>query len=145
MKLVLDTVVLVRALIGPVGPQGRLVFDPALDFEWIASPEIVLEYQDVLDRPELQRRFRRLADRTIEGLSERLARATLVEPVETPRVCRDPNGDMFLAAAITGSADAIVSEDKDLLSLGVFEGMSICTAQTMIAVLAGRDEREATK
>ena len=32
MKLVLDTVVLIRALMGPMGPQGRLVFDPALDF-----------------------------------------------------------------------------------------------------------------
>jgi uncharacterized protein len=144
MKLVLDTVVLVRALMGPMGPQGRLVFDPALDFEWIASPAIVREYQDVLYRPELQRRFRRLAERTVEGLSVRLARATMVEPVEAPRVCRDPNDDMFLAAALAGSADAIVSEDKDLLSLGVYEGMSICTAQTMIAVLAGRDERDAT-
>ena len=33
---------------------------------------------------------------------------------------------------------------RALRSLGVFEGMSICTAQTMIAVLAGRDERDAT-
>ncbi len=51
---------------------------------------------------------------------------------------------MFLAAALAGGADAVVSEDKDLRSLGVYEGLSIGTAQTMIAVLAGRDEREAT-
>ncbi|MDQ2651544.1 MAG: putative toxin-antitoxin system toxin component, PIN family [Chloroflexota bacterium] len=135
---------LVRALMGPMGPQGQLVFDPALDFEWIASPEIVHEHQDVLDRPELQRHFWRLAERTVEGVSVRLARATMVEPVETPRICRDPNDDMFLAAALAGSADAIVSEDHDLLSLGVYEGMSICTVQAMIAVLAGRDERDVT-
>ncbi len=144
MRLVLDTFVLVRALMGPMGPQGQLVFDPALDFEWIASPEIVHEHQDVLDRPELQRHFRRLAERTVEGVSVRLARATMVEPVETPRICRDPNDDMFLAAALAGSPDAIVSEDHDLLSLGVYEGMSICTVQAMIAVLAGRDERDVT-
>lgn len=127
---------------GPMGPQGRLVFDPALDFEWIASPEIVREYQDVLSRPELKRRFRRLADRTVEGLNERLARATLVEPVETPLVCRDPNDDMFLAAALAGGANAIVSEDRDLLSLGEYEGIRICTSQTMIDILTNRDAME---
>lgn len=144
MRLVVDTVVLVRGLMGPQGVQGQLLFDRSDEYVWIASPDIIQEYLDVLSRPELQHRFNRMGTRHSDVLMKQIADATLVHPDETPRICRDPNDDMFLAAALTGSADAIVSEDKDLLSLGVHEGMTICTAQTMIAVLAGRDERDAT-
>ena len=142
MKLVLDTVVLIRALVGPMEPQGRLVLDPALDFEWIAFPDIVSEYQDVLSRPQLRRRFRQLADRGMVRLTERLTRATIVVPTTVPRVCRDPHDG--ISAARKGRADAIVSEDRDLLSLKTYEGITICTAQTMIAVLARREERDPT-
>ena len=145
MKLVLDTVVLVRALMGPAGPQGRLIFDPRLDFEWITSPDIVDEYQDVLHRPELESRFRRLADRTVERLLERVERSTKVEPEFVLRICRDPHDDMFLAAALVGGAEAIVSEDRDLLSMEKYEGIRICTTQTMIGILAERDGLEDTQ
>ena len=126
----------------PMGPQGRLVFDPALDFEWIASPDIVSEYQDVLSRPQLQQRFGQLADRGIVRLIERVARATIVVQTAVPRVCRDPHDDRFLSAALAGGADTIVSEDRDLLSLEVYEGITIRTAQEMITMLTGRVQRE---
>lgn len=142
MNLFLDTVVLVRALMGPMGPQGRLEFDPARDFAWIASPDIVSEYQDVLSRPQLQQCFGQLADRGMVRLTERLARATIVVQTAVPRVCRDPHDDMFLSAALAGGADAIVSEDRDLLSLEVYEGIAIRTAQEMIIVLTERAARE---
>lgn len=32
-------------------------------------------------------------------------------------ICRDPNDDMFLSAALAGKVDYIVSGDKDLLVL----------------------------
>lgn len=144
MKLVLDTVVLVRGLVGSQGAQGQLLFDRSDEYVWIASRLIGNEYMDILSRPELQRRFSRMRTRYQDILMRQIAAATLVHPVETPRICRDPHDDMFLAAALAGGADAVVSEDKDLRSLGVYEGLSIGTAQTMIAVLAGHDEREAT-
>lgn len=139
MKLVLDPVVLVRGLMGPHGPQGRLLFDPDLDFEWIVSPEIAEEYRDVLGRPYLQRRFRRLGTRTLESLLQQLGRATIVVPKLLPPVCRDPHDDMFLAAAVAGQADYIVSEDLDLRSLGEHDGIGICTASAMLARLSGND------
>lgn len=144
MKLVLDTVVLVRGLVGSQGAQGQLLFDRSDEYVWIASRHIVQECMDVLSRPELQRRFSRMGTHHQDILMRQIAAATLVHPVETPRICRDPHDDMYLAAALAGGADANVSEDKDLRSLGMYEGLSIGTAQTMIAVLAGRDEREAT-
>lgn len=38
-------------------------------------------------------------------------------PLEAIQACRDPNDDYLLALAMAGRADAILTEDKDLLVL----------------------------
>jgi putative PIN family toxin of toxin-antitoxin system len=42
-------------------------------------------------------------------------------------ICRDPNDDFILECAAAGHADAIVTGDKDLLSLGTYESIMIFT------------------
>lgn len=42
---------------------------------------------------------------------------------------------MILAAALAGQVDFIVSEDKDLLDLGAYEGIRIVNAATFLALL----------
>jgi uncharacterized protein len=40
------------------------------------------------------------------------------QPMKLPKpICRDPNDDMYLSAALSGKVDYIVSGDKDLLVL----------------------------
>ena len=52
--------------------------------------------------------------------------STWVEPAPLARrVCRDPDDDRVLAAAIAGEAEAIVTGDADLLVLEAFEGVRI--------------------
>jgi predicted nucleic acid-binding protein len=41
------------------------------------------------------------------------------------RFSRDPDDDKFIHCAVAAGADAIVSGDKDLLSLGSFDGIPI--------------------
>lgn len=135
MRVVLDTVILVRGLINPFSLWGRVIFDFAGRYRWLVSPAVADEYVDVLNRPELVRKYRTVATRDLDTVLGNLATALVVEPSATPAVCRDPEDDKLLAAALAGTAQFIVSEDLDLLDLGSYEGIQIATAAAFLRTL----------
>jgi predicted nucleic acid-binding protein len=49
----------------------------------------------------------------------------LVEITRPVKACRDPKDDRFLAVAVNGEADALISGDVDLLSLHPYLGIPI--------------------
>ena len=54
-------------------------------------------------------------------------------------VCRDPDDDVVLAAAVEGRAAVIVTGDDDLLALGAYEGIPIITPKAFaVRVRGGR-------
>lgn len=134
-RVVFDTVVFVRSWINPHGPWGRLVFDHHASYELIVSPEIVREYLDVLQRPEITRKFRRVAELDVRRVIGLFEDATTVEPGGVPPVSRDPKDDKFLAAVRAADADYLVSQDDDLLDLGHHGRMRIVTARQFLDAL----------
>jgi putative PIN family toxin of toxin-antitoxin system len=141
VRVVFDTVILVRGLIGPLSLSGRLFFERTDEYEWIVSPDIVNEYLDVITWPRITAKFRSVGSRNLGIMLDLIATATVVKPVHVPAVCRDPEDDKFLAAASAGRADWIVSQDNDLLALREYEGITICTAREFLHALArGRGE-----
>ncbi len=132
MRGVFDTVVLVRGLINPFGWCGRLVFDHSADYEIIVSPAIEAEYVDVINRPELIAKYRAVHGRDLSTVRQIIANATVIEPINVPTICRDPEDDKFLAAALVGNARFIVSEDLDLLDLGSYEGIPVMNAESVL-------------
>lgn len=128
--MVLDTNVVVSALLF----RGELSRLHALwkkkTFTIAASLEIIDEYIRVLAYPKFK-----LTEREIEALiHEELL--PYIEPVtdceEVKGVSQDPDDDKFLACAIAGEADFIVSGDTHLLSLKKYEGCSIITAEKFL-------------
>ena len=54
-------------------------------------------------------------------------------------VSQDPDDDKYLHVAASGRASVVVSGDKDLLSLGDYDGIRMLTPRAFLAVLtAGR-------
>lgn len=127
MKIIFDTVTLVRGLIDPFRWSGTLLFERADDYEWIVSPEIVAEYLEVIRRPRLMCKYLVTENRDLGEVLARIEQATLVQPIPIPSICRDPSDDKFLAAADASDADIIVSIDNDLLSLISYKGTRILT------------------
>ena len=64
-----------------------------------------------------------------------LAQAEVVRPTGIPAVSRDPKDDVFFATAKAGGAGYIVSEDKDVLEVGEYEGIKVVNAKTFVVLL----------
>ena len=76
------------------------------------------------------------ADQTVKLLRTRLQ---LVEPVDLgAQVCRDPDDDVVLGAAIAGRCEAVVTGDKDLLDLGSYREIPIVSPRGFWSFESGR-------
>lgn len=115
--VIFDTVVFVRALLNPHSFWGRLMFDHYHEYRLIVTPQIVCEYVEVMQRPELTSRFTTLKGIDVARVLEILQQAKVVIPEQEPQVSRDVKDNKFLAAAEAAKADYLVSEDGDLLDL----------------------------
>lgn len=115
-RVVLDTSVLVSALIGD-GPPFRLLREvQGGEFELIVSPLLMGELERVLNRPK----FRRYVGSTavhefIEGL--RRDGSSVPDPTGPPPFrCEDPKDDYLIALAFYQKA-ILVTGDKHLLDM----------------------------
>lgn len=139
LRVIFDTVVFVRALINPHSFWGRLVFAHANEYQLFVSPAILREVIEVLERPELTKRFTALQGIAVTRVLAILQQATVVTPAQEPRVSRDTKDNKFLAAAEAANADYVVSEDHDLLDLKTHQGTKIITAQEFLDILKARE------
>jgi putative PIN family toxin of toxin-antitoxin system len=137
MRVVLDAVIFVRALINPHGKWGRLLFEHSDRYVIVLSPEIIKEILSVLYRPSLRRRFSQMAEPVhVRQILAVLERAEVVEPSKRLSVCRDPDDDKFFECALEAGAEYIVSEDRDILDVGEFEGIKTITADEIVRLVS---------
>lgn len=137
IRAVIDTSIVVRAVLKPLGTVG-----PVLDllaekrYKILYSEAVLEEVVDVLARPRLQRRFP-LRGRDREAVVDLIMlRGEAVEPRQKLAACRDPKDDKFLELAVEGRADVLVSGDDDLLVLHPFQGIPIVRPAEFLNMLS---------
>ena len=126
LRLVLDTNVLLSALLFPMGSLSWL--RQAWQSEAIrplASRETTTELLRVLLYPK----FRLTEDEREDLLADYLPWCETVIVSEPPTVpdCRDPSDRPFLELALAGQADALVTGDSHLLALAPVFSVPILT------------------
>ncbi|MCL5998116.1 MAG: putative toxin-antitoxin system toxin component, PIN family [Chloroflexi bacterium] len=138
MRAVIDTNILIRALIKPDGTVGPILTRLAGgDFTLIYSDLLLDELLEKLALPRIRDKYGIDGD-VIEGLLQLLAlRGELVSPICKVKLCRDPDDDRVIEAALDGHADYIVSGDTDLLTLGEVEHVPIILPSIFLQVLDG--------
>ncbi|MGO8703762.1 MAG: putative toxin-antitoxin system toxin component, PIN family [Candidatus Brocadiia bacterium] len=122
MRILLDTNVLIAAFIAH-GTCSELLEHCAVNHTVIISPFILSEF-----RRNLVRKFgftAREAESAARLLESRFEQITPGAP--RLRICRDPDDDQVISAALAGACDCIVTGDKDLLVLKNVRGVCIIT------------------
>jgi uncharacterized protein len=132
IRAVLDTVTFVRALIRTQSRWGQLLFEHADKYQLVTSPSIIVEYLEVIRRPELVRKYQAAEERDIRRVLDIISVAESVVVDTFPAVCRDPEDDKFLATAVAGRASMVVSEDRDLLIHDKYQGIKIVAAKDFL-------------
>jgi putative PIN family toxin of toxin-antitoxin system len=136
MRAVIDTGVLVSALIKPGGATGEVLYalrDGRLTV--IYSTDTLVEIIDVLGRPAFRAKYHIMPEDITALVNLIRLRGELVTPQKKISACRDPKDNKFLEAALAGEADCIVSGDADLLALTPFEDIPILRPAEILAKL----------
>jgi len=138
LRAVLDANVLVSALIRPKGPPGQVVVRLLRDraFTLVTSAAILTEVRRSLAYP----RVRKHLIASDDDLDLWVASLALVgEPVEgrlrIAAVAEDPEDDKYIAAALEGRAQFIVTGDTHLLALKTYEGVRMVTPRVFLGLL----------
>lgn len=136
MRAVIDTGVLVSGLIRRIGITGE-VLNALRDnrFRIIYSTPIVMELIDVLNRPLFYTKYHSQPEDVTALINLMRLRGELAVITQKVEICRDAKDNKFLAAALAGEADAIVSGDYDLITLHPFEGIPILRPTQFLARL----------
>lgn len=123
VRTVVDTNVLVSGLLSATGPPARIV-DSILQglIAPVLSREVLDEYRRVLARRELG-----LPSHRVDAVLEFLDQFTLPLPIRAQRVCSDPDDDKYLAAALEGRADWVITGNTRHYPASPFHGVSILT------------------
>ena len=124
MKIVIDTNVVIQGAFFGSAPRRIIVAVVNRQLDAVASPEIVDEYQEIVE--EMIDRKQGKLERSL--LAPFISALELIEPISEIAVCRDPDDDKFISCAIDAKAVIIVSGDKDLLAIGTYGDVKIMTA-----------------
>jgi putative PIN family toxin of toxin-antitoxin system len=134
LRVVLDTNVYASAFNFPHGKVAS-IWEHALKgtYTLLISPAIVAELANVL-----REKFK-WPENDIKARAKRFARmAEIITPKIVPNIIKDdPTDNHILACAREGQADLIVSGDKHLCRIKVYEGIPIIRPTDFLHTLAG--------
>lgn len=132
-RLVLDTNILVSAVIAQGSPRTLLRACIDGTHTLLESPRTIAEFSEVVGRPKFKMtdvEVRRIVTAVVQ-VSELIETASRLSVIAD-----DPDDDRFLELAVDGRAHLIVSGDKHLLSLKEFTGIPIVKAVDAVKRLA---------
>ncbi|HHT9110037.1 MAG TPA: putative toxin-antitoxin system toxin component, PIN family [Candidatus Brocadiaceae bacterium] len=137
IRAVLDTNVVVSGIISPKG-AARNILDLARKdvFKVVTSVSINHEILNVLHRDYIYVKYN-LTEEIVDDISAFLYEGTILteDLYLLSKVKKDPDDDKFLACAVEGEADYIVSGDEHLLDFKCYMNIQILDARSFLKFL----------
>ena len=132
MARFIDTNVFVSGIFWKGAPHKVLEAWMQGRFKLIICPSILTEYWRVVDGLMLQ--YPGLDASTIMELVN--IKSEMVTPIAFVRpICTDPDDDKFLGAAVAAKAPYVVTGDKALLKVGIYNDVHVVTPAQFLRVL----------
>lgn len=136
MRVVLDTNLLISALIFKGLPAQLLLRFEDDRHTLCLSPRLLAELEDVIYRPKFGSAIAKIGSTPSQLFEGIMALAQIVKASTlTVQVSRDRDDDAVLACALAAKADIIVTGDDDLLVLGAFHGIRIMQARDALHLM----------
>jgi putative PIN family toxin of toxin-antitoxin system len=145
VSAVFDTSVLVSAFLTRHQPGGvtnellRLAADGGIELR--LSADIIAETVTTLVRNRRAQANYRYTPEMAEAYCAALfdLAAIIENPPSTPgAVPRDPDDDKIIACAVAAGVEYLVSRDRDLLSLGAYDGIMIIAPEPFLDIARGQ-------
>jgi putative PIN family toxin of toxin-antitoxin system len=139
LRIVVDTNLFVSSLLNRHGAPAQVI-DAWRNRQYllVVSEPIITEIRRVISSSSIQEKYA-ILDPDIEELLFLINHEALVVPglaAVMDAIPDDPQDEMFLACAVDGQADMIVSGDRHLLVLQEYRGIPILTARQFLDQLA---------
>lgn len=131
IRAVLDTNIFISALIFGGLPSKLVGLGMGQKFQMLTSPILL----DELDE-KLRNKFKTTPILADKIRSELEAACEVLSTIDQLRVINDdPDDDRVLECAIAGRADYIISGDRHLLKLGLYEGVVVLNIRQFMDIL----------
>lgn len=136
MRAVLDANVVISATLIRGGHEDRIFRAwQRGDFESVTSPQILEEMGRALFYDKLLK-FRWMSEEEVVSLLQAFARESVIVSGRVKvKASRDPEDDKFLAAAVEGRAEYVVTGDRDLLDLERYTDVEILRPAEFLRIL----------
>ncbi|HIX49707.1 MAG TPA: putative toxin-antitoxin system toxin component, PIN family [Candidatus Borkfalkia faecavium] len=123
MRVLIDTNILISALLFPSSVPARALLRA------VSEDELVLCDQNIAELREVLRRKAPARLPAAEALLAELSYELIPAVVNTQKTIRDEKDQPILNAAVLYEVDAVVTGDKDFLSLGLARPRCLTAAQ----------------
>ena len=132
MKVVLDTNILISALISPSGTPNQIYSAwLAGSFTLITSERQLAEFKDVCSRPQIRKFIKSTEVGNFVNAIRK--RAQILEGYESSDVSSDPDDNYLFGMAFTAGAQFIVSVDREhVLSVGKVKSVQAITPNAFL-------------
>jgi uncharacterized protein len=135
MRLILDTNILLSALLSPLGPPDKLLDAwERKTINLVACDALIAELRDVAGRPFFRARLRASAAELLAAGLRDFSFFCRDLPPSGP-IAPDPKDSYLLALAEASQSEFLVTGDKKLLSLKRHKSTRIITPSAMIEIL----------
>lgn len=129
MNVVLDTNVIVSGLLSPFSPCGEIVRMVASDdLTLCLDARLIGEYSEVLRRPRFQ-----FEDALVSALLDHISHAgMLVAASPLPDPLPDPDDAAFLAVAMAGEADCLITGNLKHFPVRLRQGVAVLSPKDFL-------------